>query len=147
MTRTSSPFRLLVFVLTLHLAHVPVPVWDAGDAVHPGAVAPLVPPEPCWDVDLLLLGVDPPENSDDGPIDSQPENSDAHLYVSSAGGPRLESMGATAGSPSARCVLRAFPAAALCIVSDSARQHERPDSFSASFEAHDWRELLSVRTI
>lgn len=75
MRRTSPHFRLLVLVLTMHLAHVPVPMWDAGDGLErscsPNVCGRIVGLR--WDLDPLLLGIDPPENLDEGPVDSDPE--------------------------------------------------------------------------
>lgn len=72
--------RIRAWVLILHLIHAPVPCWDDpgapatdrfGDAPRPQTA----PSENFrWDVDVLLLGVDPPEDSDRGPFDGEPEH-------------------------------------------------------------------------
>lgn len=153
MTRTSSRFRLLVFVLTLHLAHVPIPVCDGGDGIALGPVYEhgpewASPPEQRWDIDLLLLGVDPPEDSDEGPIDSRPENPDAELFESNCltrpamiAGARIRLAGG--GGP------LAMPWRVALRVLQSPQGIQRfPGSFGASYPCgRAWRQLLSVLTL
>lgn len=83
MTGTSLRLRMLVWAMALHLAHAPIPVWDGNDtAGMAGTIVSVAEPEserhrgplrwftsPLWDVDILLLGIDPPADADSGPLD------------------------------------------------------------------------------
>jgi hypothetical protein len=148
MRRISPRFRLLVLVLAMHLAHVPVPMWDAGDGLDRCSstcirgVAALC----CWDLDLLLLGIDPPENLDDGPVDSEPESPQAEFVSPERGNVRgCLQWGAIDPSES----LTAAPAPLGAMISLPARvPAPRLTSYSASFVgSHPWWRLLRVMTV
>jgi hypothetical protein len=55
--------------------HVPFPVFD-GDNLRSGESRPFTATstDDAYDVDFVLLGCDPPDDSDDGPFDDDPEN-------------------------------------------------------------------------
>jgi len=70
MLRSRATTRVVACTLILHLAHIPVPWSDGGeDTPHVGLNADEGP----LDIDLLLLGVDPPDDIDEGPLDDDPE--------------------------------------------------------------------------
>lgn len=150
MRRTSPRFRLLVLVLALHLAHVPVPMWGAGDALEAcssSTVAGRIAGLCCWDLDLLLLGIDPPENLDEGPIDSDPESPRAEFFSSDRVASRVG--GSQRGEIDASATLIARPVRCGEVISSATRiRGLRLTSYSASFAAlHRWRTLLQVMTV
>lgn len=63
---------IIVMLLVASLAHLPVPVWDGDDVGSRGAVAGI--PVDARDIDLILLGCDLPEDSDDGPTGDDPDD-------------------------------------------------------------------------
>lgn len=146
MTRTSSYFRPLVLLLTMHLAHVPVPVWDSGDAIGWTDSDACISGPGRWDFDLFLLGIDPPDDLDEGPVDSDPEGPGAHMFAS--------------GRPSSRPAMAwkgDLDAFAPVTLPDSRRvelsfaaHRDGPGiaCYSASFAGpQQWRTLLTVLTI
>ena len=66
--------RLLVLWMTAAAVHLPMPVGDGDDLKSGEAVTASAPQTVCWDIDFILLGCDPPDDCDDGPVDDDPEN-------------------------------------------------------------------------
>lgn len=62
--------RIVAWILIFHCAHIPIPVTDG---VEPTFVSGCLSEER-FDIDFVLLGVDPPDDVDDGPIDDDPEH-------------------------------------------------------------------------
>jgi hypothetical protein len=151
-----SKSRLLICVLVLHVAHAPVP-WCDGDDVVRCAVERYAGPgrspagdrdvqsagEWDWDIDVVLLGVSPPWDTDQGPLDPE------RLFVEGLETPyivppfacefrpRLEGRGGDRADVP-------FPRASLTVLAPCGRP---PRCFGASFASPDsWRTLLTVLT-
>ena len=145
MRQTSPHFRPLVLALAMHLAHVPVPIWDGGDGLERcgrGAVALC-----CWDLDPLLLGIDPPENLDEGPVDSDPETPQAEFVSADRVASRPSWLLRGDVQPSE--ALTAGPAPLVeDIASAAGFSADRSTCYSASYAgSHPWRTLLRVMTV
>ncbi|QDU78519.1 hypothetical protein Pla110_02230 [Polystyrenella longa] len=67
--------RIIVAYLVATTMHVPFPVFD-GDNLRSGEVRShqSVSYSDRFDVDFILLGYDLPDDSDDGPVDDDPED-------------------------------------------------------------------------
>ena len=141
MTGTSYRSRLLVWAVVLHLAHVPVPVCDGDDETHAAGR----PARALWDVDLLLLGADPPDDTDSGPLDETPENLDGTAFGSPYGlsRPLLVS---TADRTEGRGPVPHQAASPLALWPGvPADPGVTPRGFAASYlSASAWRQLLCV---
>lgn len=61
--------------------HVPFPVFD-GDNLKSGQSRPAVTTyvSDVYDVDFILLGCNPPDDSDDGPVDDDPEDGSNSVF-------------------------------------------------------------------
>ena len=99
--------RILALLLILNLVHAPFPICDGDDALlsdgvrslceHQQANTTFAEPSielerPDWDldippigdVDFIFLGLDPPEDPDEGPFDSTPESERTSYFPSSS---------------------------------------------------------------
>lgn len=66
--------RIVVAYVVAAIMHVPVPVLD-GDNLRSGEIASAAATTADeYDVDFILLGCDPPDDSDDGPVDDDPDD-------------------------------------------------------------------------
>jgi len=67
--------RIIVTYMVANIMHIPFPVFD-GDNLKSGESRHSVATSPAdkYDVDFIFLGCDPPDDSDDGPVDDDPEN-------------------------------------------------------------------------
>ena len=72
--------RIIVTCMIAIVMHAPIPVFD-GDTLRSGElpVNQVTSSNSC-DVDFILLGCDPPDDSDDGPIDDDPENGSGSAF-------------------------------------------------------------------
>ena len=67
--------RLLVLWTMAAAIHLPVPVGDGDNLKSGESLLARAAHSSCWDVDFILLGCDPPDDCDDGPVDDDPESS------------------------------------------------------------------------
>lgn len=67
--------RIIVAYMVATTMHVPCPVFD-GDNLKSGEAQPTntTVANDTYDVDFILLGCDPPDDSDDGPVDDDRED-------------------------------------------------------------------------
>lgn len=67
--------RLILTYMVAAIMHVPFPVFD-GDNLKSGQTrsATTTYVSDYYDVDFILLGCNPPDDSDDGPVDNDPED-------------------------------------------------------------------------
>lgn len=66
--------RLLVLWTVAAAVHLPMPVGDGDDLKSGESLFARAAPASCWDIDFILLGCDPPDDCDDGPVDDDPES-------------------------------------------------------------------------
>ncbi|HUG92841.1 MAG TPA: hypothetical protein VML55_18515 [Planctomycetaceae bacterium] len=66
-------YKLMIWLLVASLAHLPLPIWDGDDVGTRGPAAGWTASNP-HDVDLILLGCDFPDDSDDGPTGDDPDD-------------------------------------------------------------------------
>ena len=61
--------------------HLPIPVFD-GDNLKSGEACPAtaISQVDAYDVDFILLGCDLPDDTDDGPVDDDPENGSNSVF-------------------------------------------------------------------
>lgn len=117
---------LVIWWLAGSLLHAPFPVLDADKTAGP---------VDCWsgpaafslsDIDFVLLGCDLPEDSDDGPIDNQPEHGTgpfaaSHVAYRAAGSSNRISMSGPSRILTIPCVLPGFEPTCYCRVAPSAK--------------------------
>ena len=68
--------RIMVAYLVASTVHAPIPVFD-GDNLKSGetqSASLTTSSGDGFDMDFILLGCDPPDDSDDGPVDDDPED-------------------------------------------------------------------------
>lgn len=73
--------RIIVAYVVATTMHVPFPVFD-GDNLRSGEThsATAKSTTDAYDVDFILLGCDPPDDSDDGPVDDDPEDGSTSIF-------------------------------------------------------------------
>lgn len=73
--------RILVTYMVATTMHLPIPVFD-GDNLKSGEAhsAAALSTDDDYDVDFVLLGCDPPDDSDDGPVDDDPEDGSQSVF-------------------------------------------------------------------
>ena len=81
-----SRFPALVYLLVLHLAHLPLPCCDGDNLVGASSAGrtcevSLAVSDAGWDVDFVLLGLDPPDDTDEEPFDSTPESPELPFLI------------------------------------------------------------------
>jgi hypothetical protein len=138
--------RLIGCVLILHLAHAPIPFSDGVEHEPHKSVSQ---PAGRWDVDFILLGTDPPDDVDDGPVDDDPEtcyDSFGLCYILPGKGPAKARPGLapSLGIIETDCVLAGVVSEIRRVQPVAARL---PHSFGATFsmrEPRAWREFLSL---
>jgi len=82
---------MIVLWMVANTLHLPVPVVD-GDNLKSGAAhQPVAVDRPFFDVDFVLLGCDPPDDTDDGPMDDDPESGSHSPFGPSFIGKHLKS--------------------------------------------------------
>lgn len=84
--------RLLLLWTMAHILHLPFPVYDGDTRTSDDVVGEeLTICQDLLDIDLILLGCHPPDDTDDGPVDDDPANGSrspfALLYHSTVQGP------------------------------------------------------------
>lgn len=153
--RTKSP--LLISVLILHLAHAPMPWCDLDQPASLSACAGKDDRSGSarltddsarkrnWHLDFVLLGLDPPENPGESPVDTDPEMPELAFggvnYIAQPNPSltRLESRLLI----DAGLIQRAVSKIRRPVTHDDARR--RRGAFGVSFlEPQLWRTLLSV---
>lgn len=67
-------YRLFVLWTVAAAVHLPMPIGDGDDLKSGQSRTVTATQRPGWDIDFILLGCDPPDDCDDGPIDDDPEN-------------------------------------------------------------------------
>ncbi|WP_296454312.1 hypothetical protein [Rubinisphaera sp.] len=83
--------RIIVTYMVAATMHVPFPVFD-GDNLKSGEIHPTAAAADNDDneVDFIFLGCDPPDDSDDGPVDDDPENGSSSASGHLLASPRLD---------------------------------------------------------
>lgn len=76
-----SLHRLILTYMVATIMHVPFPVFD-GDNLKSGQTRSVLTTHvsDIYDVDFILLGCNPPDDSDDGPVDDDPEDGSNSVF-------------------------------------------------------------------
>ena len=104
--------RIICAYMVATTMHLPFPVFD-GDNLRSGELSSNheQSTNDTYDVDFIFLGCDPPDDSDDGPIDDDPENGSLYVFgqifishnpiskLSSQDNPYLKARGWDSSSP------------------------------------------------
>lgn len=145
----------LIYLLVLHIVHMPLPWWDGGLNEHHQVVAAendeqgqgqIVVTTYTPDIDVILLGLNPPDDLDDGPLSNRHNHPEEELYGASY------VQRTVMQEPFLRLFERFVPiridAAQLAAAFHPLPQsgpHRRPRSLSATHAAaQSWRIALSV---
>jgi hypothetical protein len=123
-------------LLASHL-HLPVPVWDGDDVARRGPDRACPAEASANEVDFVLLGLDPPEDPDEGPLDATPDECRDGVC-----GRRISEADVASKSP--RAPRSTVPFAGRVLPVGSPGIPVTPRSPFALFGVQRWRQALAV---
>lgn len=97
--------RIVVTYMVATTLHVPFPVFD-GDNLKSGEtrLTTLISTNDAYDLDFILLGCDPPDDSDDGPIDDDPEDGSQFAFGQLFTAPKFTASGSASEGDLHKCL-------------------------------------------